>query len=436
MPKTVDLIIDTYLGNPFETSDADRDALEAALRQTSIAGSIDRLLQKGQVDRAKQLALAIGHRQAIATPTSPSKVLDSKVFPSHLAKRLPRQRADYLRIVMAAGRCHAALSKLSGSSGPIHELRRKIWAACFGHSLRHALDLERVIRDHDVLILGETGTGKELIAHAILEATPGSARGEGAPRASLNAAAIPDTLVESELFGHIKGAFTGATETRTGRIRSASGGCLFLDEVGDLPLTTQVKLLRVIETNRVHPLGSDKSHEVDVRYVAATHKDLDDMVERRVFRQDLYERLAGNVIEVPPLRDRPEDIAAIGRAFLETYLVDGIASQHADRIQRWVSGAEAKRYSWPGNVRELQNALRNLLMGLPPGLRADTLHDAASSDETPLAIREGNATMRQVEDWYLSKVLTSCEGNLARTARNLEMDRSTVRRRVDKLRAK
>lgn len=217
---------------------------------------------------------------------------------------------------LAAGRCYRALAAVLGGSKRMNRVRRDTWAACFGDSLRSALDLERVIRDHDVLLFGETGTGKEAIARAIQLATPGGTDGAPAPMAAINAAAVPLTLVESALFGHIKGAFTGAQETRTGRLRTASGGSFFLDEVGDLPSTTQVKLLRVMETNEVFPLGSDSPETIDVRYIAATHKDLEAMVECKEFRRDLFQRMAGNVIRMPPLRDRPEDMIEIGTAFV------------------------------------------------------------------------------------------------------------------------
>jgi len=254
----------------------------------------------------------------------------------------------------------------------MNRVRRDTWAACFGESLRSALELERVIRDHDVLLFGETGTGKEAIARAIQLATPGPADGSAAPMAAINAAAVPDTLVESALFGHVKGAFTGAQETRTGWLRKASGGSFFLDEVGDLPSPTQVKLLRVMETNEVFPLGSDISEIVDVRYIAATHKDLETRVDRNEFRRDLFQRMAGNVIRMPPLRDRPEDMIEIGTAFIARYLGDA-SVDHSRRIEAWLHSDGAVGYSWPGNVRELQNALRNMMLGLdagPGGVRA------------------------------------------------------------------
>jgi len=282
-----------------------------------------------------------------------------------------------------------------------------------------------------VLILGETGTGKDAVADAIQEATPGGSDGASAPRAVLNAAAVPETLIESELFGHVRGAFTGATTDRPGRIRSSAGGCFFLDEIGDLPLTAQTKLLRVMETDLVSPLGSDRELEADVRYVAATHQDLEKMVQAGQFRADLYQRLAGNVIRIPPLRDRPADIADIGMSFVEPYLEEPALRGERARIRRWLESHEALSHRWPGNVRELENTLRNLLLGLPPELEAPAAQTPASElDALPARLREARAPLRDLENWYIARVLEGQRGNYAAAARVLELDRATVRRRA------
>lgn len=344
-------------------------------------------------------------------------------LPRKLTARLPRPLRDYRRIAAAAGRAHAALAALQGHSEAIASVRRQTWAACFGEDLLHALRLERVIRDHDVLILGETGTGKELVAHAIQAATPGPKGIGPAPQSAVNAAAIPETLVEGELFGHVRGAFTGATDARPGRLRSADGGTFFLDEVGDLQTTAQVALLRVMETNVVTPVGADAGTEVDVRYVAATHRDLYALVEADRFRRDLLERLAGVVIRIPPLRDRPEDIVDIGRAFVAPFF-DG---EVPDEVETWLARAEARVHTWSGNVRELHNALRNLILGLPTE-HGDIAPEAG--DKLPPRIRDRQATLREVELWYLREVLQRCDGNQAEAARLLGVHRSTVLRRL------
>ena len=311
----------------------------------------------------------------------------------------------------------------------MRRVRRDTWAACFGESLYHALVLEAVVRDHDVLILGETGTGKETVAEAIVAGTPGDASGSPCPRAALNAAAVPDTLIESELFGHVRGAFTGAQGSRAGRIRSAADGCFFLDEIGDLTDTAQAKLLRVMETDEVTPLGSDKPERADVRYVAATHQDLAAMVDAGSFRRDLYQRLAGNVIQLPPLRQRPEDIVDIGLAFVARYVADEGQALGLDHLRPWLESAEARAYPWPGNVRELQNALRNVMLGLPPALTAEP-RSSPTAAPLPPALVDGSWPLAQVERWYIDRVVQRSAGNLSEAARFLGVDRSTLARRL------
>ncbi len=424
--------LEAAIGNPF--------AIHAALAtpdremtKFNVPATLKKLLvgPARDLDQAKLLVLAIGHRDACQYPTQPDKVLTSKDIPAKLAKHLPRPLASYRRIAMAAGRCYHRLMQIRGTSSAMNNARRDTWAACFGDSLRHTLDLEQVIRDHDVLVLGETGTGKESFAEAIQLATPGDESGAAAPSSAINAAAIPDTLVESELFGHVKGAFTGALDTRVGRLRSASGGCFFLDEVGDLPFTTQVKLLRVIETNEVFPLGADRSHTVDLRYVAATHKNLDKMVCKDQFRRDLYQRLAGNVISIPALRQRPEDIVEIGMAFVHNYLGSPNHPQLA-HIDTWLRSKEACSYGWPGNVRELQNVLRDLMLGLPPRLSGRSASPIQTAS-VPEHIAGSQSTLQEVSDWYLTKVLQDNQYNYTKAATILGLDRSTVRRRARQL---
>ena len=223
--------------------------------------------------------------------------------------------------------------------------------------------------DSTVLIQGETGTGKELIAHAVHNASPRS----GHSLIKLNCAAIPFDLLESELFGHERGAFTGAIAQKIGRFELADKGTLFLDEVGDIPLALQPKLLRVLQEQEFERLGSGRTHHVDVRLVAATHRDLGQMVKRNQFRSDLYYRLNVFPITLPPLRERRQDI----RPLLEHY-VEVFSSRMGKRIDtipdEFVNAFES--YSWPGNVRELQNQIERAVIlsddGLLPNLLRPT----------------------------------------------------------------
>jgi formate hydrogenlyase transcriptional activator len=239
--------------------------------------------------------------------------------------------------------------------------------------------------DSTVLIQGETGTGKELIAHAVHNASPRS----GHSLIKLNCAAIPFDLLESELFGHERGAFTGAIAQKIGRFELADKGTLFLDEVGDIPLALQPKLLRVLQEQEFERLGSGRTHHVDVRLVAATHRDLEQMVKRNQFRSDLYYRLNVFPITLPPLRERREDI----RPLLEHY-VEVFSCRIGKRIDtipdEFVSAFES--YSWPGNVRELQNVIERAVIlsndGLLPNLLRPTRIDSVVAFPASTTLRE------------------------------------------------
>jgi len=239
-----------------------------------------------------------------------------------------------------------------------------------GNSPALRIVLEQVERvaaaDSTVLIQGETGTGKELIAHAIHNASPRS----GHPLIKLNCAAIPFDLLESELFGHERGAFTGAIAQKIGRFELADKGTLFLDEVGDIPLPLQPKLLRVLQEQEFERLGSGRTHRVDVRLVAATHRDLERMVKHNQFRSDLYYRLNVFPISLPPLRERREDI----RPLLEHY-VEIFSCRMGKRIDtipdEFVRAFES--YSWPGNIRELQNVIERAVILSNDGLLSNPL---------------------------------------------------------------
>jgi transcriptional regulator with GAF, ATPase, and Fis domain len=239
--------------------------------------------------------------------------------------------------------------------------------------------------DSTVLIQGETGTGKELIAHAVHNASPRS----GHSLIKLNCAAIPFDLLESELFGHERGAFTGAIAQKIGRFELADKGTLFLDEVGDIPLALQPKLLRVLQEQEFERLGSGRTHHVDVRLVAATHRDLEQMVKRNQFRSDLYYRLNVFPITLPPLRERRQDI----RPLLEHY-VEVFSSRIGKRVDtipdEFVSAFES--YSWPGNVRELQNVIERAVIlsndGLLPNLLRPTRIDSVVAFPVSRTLRE------------------------------------------------
>ncbi|MBI5495518.1 MAG: sigma 54-interacting transcriptional regulator [Deltaproteobacteria bacterium] len=416
------------LANPFVSTPDAADpwrALEGVDAEAVAATLVD----NHRADDAEAVLLALGVRQA-RRHESPSMVLAEESLAHHPSlARLPRPRSAWVRVACAAARCERTLATMHGGSAAMRALKERVWGVSFGASLRHALVLEQVIRDHDVLIVGETGTGKEMVAQALLDALPGPSDGGAAPRNMVNAAALPETLVEGELFGHVRGAYTGANESRAGRIRSADGGGFFLDEVGDLPLSTQSKLLRVLELDEVAPLGSDRTFTVDVRFIAATHRDLADMVRANQFRRDLYERLAGCTIHVPPLRDRPEDIPEIGMHFVREVMNHPSLAPELARVAEWLAGAEARSRAWRGNVRALHNTLRNMMLGLPPEPEPGTTSAQADTTGLPRAIADASAPLSLVEDWYIGTVLAKVAGNQSEAARVLGVNRSTLQRR-------
>src|SRR6201982_2189039 len=241
-----------------------------------------------------------------------------------------------------------------------------------GHSpaLEAALaEVKRVApTDSTVLVLGETGTGKELIAHAIHNLSPRCGR----PFVKLNCAAIPFDLLESELFGHEKGAFTGAVAQKVGRFEMADTGTLFLDEIGDLPLALQPKLLRVLQEQEFERLGSGRTHRIDVRLIAATHRDLTEMVSRKEFRSDLYSRRNVFPVVLPPLHERREDIPQLASHFVEMFARR--MGKRIDHIPQDILDAFLS-YSWPGNVRELQNLIERAVIRSNNGVLPNPLPD-------------------------------------------------------------
>jgi formate hydrogenlyase transcriptional activator len=293
--------------------------------------------------------------------------------------------------------------------------------------------LEQVERvaptDSTVLIQGETGTGKELIARAIHNLSSRCGR----PFVKINCAAIPLDLLESELFGHEKGAFTGAIAQKIGRFELADRGTLFLDEVGDIPALLQPKLLRVLQEQEFERLGSTHTHHVDVRLVAATNRDLTDMVKRAEFRIDLYYRLNVFPVQLPPLRERREDIPA-----LVTYSVERVARKIGKRIEHIPADTMSalSLYEWPGNIRELQNLIERAVIlandgVLPNPLPPPGAHSIIAAFEAPAA-----TTLRDSERLLIVNTLTAVGwvvGGSRGAAVRLGMNRSTLIARMKKL---
>jgi transcriptional regulator with PAS, ATPase and Fis domain len=281
--------------------------------------------------------------------------------------------------------------------------------------------------DSTVLILGESGTGKELVAQALHH---NSLRKKG-PFVPINVAAVPATLVESELFGHVRGAFTGATDRRVGRFEQADGGTLFIDEIGDFELSLQAKLLRVLETLTVTPVGGHEDRKVNVRVVAATSRDIRKMVEEGTFREDLYYRLNVIGITLPPLRDRPDDIPILVEHFLKDI------TEHKHTAIRRVSPEVMRRlqsYRWPGNVRELRNILESMMVLAD----SEMLTERDLPDTILQAERQGSAprempsdlTMEELEKLAITKALEQSGGNRTHAAGRLGISVRTLQRKL------
>jgi DNA-binding NtrC family response regulator len=281
----------------------------------------------------------------------------------------------------------------------------------------------------NVLIEGESGTGKELIARAI---HCNSSRGTG-PFIPVNCAAIPETLLESELFGYVRGAFTDARRDRPGLFREASGGILFLDEISEIPITLQAKLLRVLEDKEVRPLGANQSEKVDTRVLSASNRFLDELVRNGKFRQDLYYRLNVIRIELPTLRHRSEDIPLLVKHFIEKF---------ADSAKRNVEGiqdealAALRSYDWPGNIRELEHTIeRAVLLGKGALIGVEDLPaHLVARGESAIVLAQALArqfTLRDLEREYIGKVLETTHGNKTEAARILGVDRTTLYRKLE-----
>ncbi|MGH7811643.1 MAG: sigma-54-dependent transcriptional regulator [Candidatus Binatia bacterium] len=286
----------------------------------------------------------------------------------------------------------------------------------------------------NVLILGESGTGKELVARA-LHAHSSRARG---PFVAINCAAIPETLLESELFGYVRGAFTDAKKDRPGLFHEASGGTLFLDEIGEIPVTLQAKLLRAIEDREIRPLGGNRSEKVDVRVVSASNRDLEQWVEEGRFRRDFYYRLNVIRLDLPALRERVDDIPLLVNHFIEKFSRQAhhpVTGIDKDALALLVN------YCWPGNVRELEHLIeRTVLLGkqstigvqdLPPQLLA------YNQPRLPLAEAVARAyTLSNLEREYIEQVLENVNGNKSEAAKVLGVDRTTLYRKLEEYKLK
>jgi two-component system response regulator AtoC len=346
--------------------------------------------------------------------------------------------ADFMAKPFHTSALEEALQRVIDDMNGTNRSQRTQRAALIGEHPAMRRVLERIDQvadtDANVLIRGETGTGKEVVARLIHAS---SAR-RAAPFVAMNMAAIPEALAESELFGHEKGAFTGAERTRLGKFRAADQGTLFLDEIGDMPSGLQVKLLRALQERSVQPIGAGEEVAIDVRLIAATHRNLEQLVREGQFREDLYYRLDVIPIELPPLRERREDIAQLAEHFRREFnardgrQVPGFSPEVLLRMST---------FDWPGNVRQLENTVERLVLlagnrtvcleDLPPNLRGDVVDVSAGSLDLPATGVDLRSLLAQLEERLIDQALQRTGGNKNRAAELLGMNRTTL---VEKLR--
>ena len=379
-----------------------------AMRDRGLSVPAIVLTAHGSIERAVR-AVKLGAFDFIEKPPSMERIL---IAIGHALDR-GRLLSENRRLADESG----ATAGLLGDSEPMRALRAV---------------LSRVApTEAKILLLGENGTGKELAARAIHDGSPRKAR----PFVTVNCAAIPETLFESELFGHLRGAFTGATDARRGKFSQADGGTLFLDEVGEIPLHLQPKLLRVLESQEVERLGGGAPEKVDVRLVAATNRDLPAEVETGRFRRDLYHRLDVVPVRVPPLRERRTDIPSLAAHFLDL-------ACRRNRVRPKTLADDAKAalaaHRWPGNVRELRNVMERIAILVQEAeVGAVLLEGLAGAAATPSEIEETGGTLAARVDAFERKtVLEALERNrwrMTRTAEQLGLERSHLYKKLKAL---
>ena len=333
--------------------------------------------------------------------------------------RVTRSLAYFQRRDSGAG----GLFRIIGASAPIQEMKRRIQFMTSAE--RNASAGGDPPPGPPVLILGETGTGKELVARAIHLEGPRADK----PFIGINCAALPEHLIESELFGHERGAFSGAVERKVGLFQAAEGGTLFLDEIGELPLAQQAKLLRALEDRVIRPVGSVRDRAIDVRILAATNASLEERAQHGEFRSDLYYRLNTITIDVPPLRQRGDDIIMIAETFVAEF-----ERRYARVNLQLTEAARAalRRHAWHGNIRELRNVLEQACM--MSARNAIDVSDLALRDLPPIseAPAAGEASLGDVERTLIVNALRQNQGNVTNAARALGISRDTLRYRMEK----
>ncbi len=376
--------------------------LQRRLQEVDPGGTVIILTAFAAVDTAVE-SLKLGAFDYVTKPVDPDDL-------SHTVRRALEQK----RLTEENVRLREKVSELSSSSPIIGG----------SPAMGHVMDLVGSVAETEasVVIRGESGTGKELIARAIHAGSPR----RFFPIVAVNCGAIPETLLESELFGHEKGAFTGAHYRRKGKIELANGGTLFLDEIGEIPSKMQVDLLRVLESHRFTRLGGTQEIESDFRLVCATNRDLEALVREEAFREDLYYRINVFSIDLPPLRDRLEDIPLLTEHFVDKYArsMGKLPKEMTDEAVELL-----RSYDWPGNVRELENAIeRAMVVGKTNRIRPEDLPLRVEQE----SVRPRDRSLESLECAHIERVLREESGNVSRAARVLGIDRGTLYNKIKK----
>ncbi len=394
-----------------------RDGLQliAELKDRGIDSTLVVLTAHGTIDSAIE-ATRRGVYDYMVKPVDPERL--ATVIMKGLERSAMRQEVLLLRREMIrSGR----FQKLLGKSARMLEMYRMIDQVAPSTA--------------SVLITGESGTGKEVVARTIHNLSPRASR----RFVAISCAAIPETLLESEIFGHEKGSFTGATASRSGCFELADGGTLFLDEIAEMPVALQSKLLRVLEERTVRRVGGSREIPVDVRVLAATNASIDDLLASGQFREDLYFRLNVIALHLPPLRDRIEDLPLLSQDFLQEYVQENMKTVVGFSEETM---ALMRQYDWPGNVRELRNAVQRAVIlcktdeiqpsDLPPGVRPSIRKDASRANALQVAV---GASLADVEKAVILETLRACGGNKTRTATLLGITPKTLHLKLRRYRS-
>ena len=379
----------------------------------SFAAQNTQLLSKLREFSPDSMILAYAESPELHSSVS-SKLYDTILSIEALRLHLMSKIARLKEIYNAKRIFSERMSHLVGKSEAMKRLRKNVERA--------------ILHTGPVLILGESGVGKDLIARAIACVYD--------KFVTVNCSAIPEALFESELFGHTRGAFTGAQNERIGLFEDANGGAIFLDEIGDMPLHAQVKLLRVIQNHEIRPIGANKTRHIDVRIIAATNRDLKEEIHEKRFREELYYRLNVIPMQLSPLRDRKEDIEDLANYFIRQYAPSGEPYTLSPEALK-----KLKDHNWPGNIRELENVIQRALCFTDPGiLRAEDLQiDEDSRNALPIAYPaarnydEFRDKQLDEEREFLKATIRECEGSVGAAAERLQMNRTALYNRLTRL---